>query len=426
MISVTTEQHALTLGRRLLRAVAIGACCLPLLFGATAHAFETVLEDRYVLHEDITVNQARELLHSRLREEGARQAGSYVARETRLTEGGDLTESVTLLTAAMIEAETLEDTLAVNEQGLPVLTLRVRLAVDDRVLQDRISALHRDHEQQLALEHLTRQNRHLQHELRALIDVTYDAAEASRRARRAEDLLASITRHRHAVSEVVDQAGLQESISASHHRHAELQHRLMESGAELALALSDQLSVSIDRVSHRGDMMLLDVVVSGLGGIRHTLQDWTGLPFNDQGMIARREVDAMSPDEKDRFFAHLEVLANFPFFIRVEASQPGMHEGRHDVVSQLLLGTVSVRPGLGGYEIASEAQLRPEQVKEVALSNTLPPSLALAVVGASPRQTVDFESNGDLRFRLQLAAGGGDPRRLEAKVRLLPWAFYRN
>lgn len=426
MIPVTTGQRHKGWRYRLIRGTAIGACCLPLLFGTATHAFETVLEDRYVLHDDDTVNQARELLHTRLREEGARQAGSYVARETTLTEAGDLAESVTVLTAAMIEAETLEETLSVNEEGRPALTLRVRLAVDDKVLQERIAVLHRDHEQQLAVEHLSQQNRRLQDELRTLIDATFDAAEASRRARRAEHLLASISRHRQAVSELIDPDSLAEQVDASMERRASLQQAILADGAELARAMNERMQVEIERVTHRGDMLQLEILVSGLGDYRSELKQMVGLPFDKHGMINRFELERMSQQDSERFFAGFETLASFPLFLKVEAAQRGSHDRRFAVASQLLLGTTWVRDTMQGPEVGAAAEIRPNEAARISQSNSLPRNMALAVVTEPTSDAVEVLGNGDLRFTLQLAAEGGVPDRLEAKVLHLPWGFYRN
>lgn len=426
MIRVVTEQRHKGLGGRLLRGAAIGACCLPLVFGAAAHAFETVLEDRYVLHDDDTVNQARELLHTRLREEGARQAGSYVARETTLTEAGDLAESVTVLTAAMIEAETLEETLSVNEEGRPALTLRVRLAVDDKVLQERIASLHSDHEQQLALEHLTQQNQRLQDELRTLIDATYDAAEASRRARRAEDLLASISRHRRAVSKLIDPEALADQVVASMERRASLQQAILAQGTELAMAMNERMQVAVDRVTHRGDMLQLEILVSGLGDYRRELAEMVGVPFDQHGMIDRFDLERMSRQDAERFFAGFETLASFPLFLKVEAAQRGSHDRRFAVASQLLLGTTWVRDTMQGPEVGAAAEILPAEAARIAQSNTLPRNMALAVVTEPTSDAVQVLGTGNLRVTLQLAAEGGVPDRLEAKVLHLPWGFYRN
>jgi len=422
----TTEQRLKGWGTQLRRAAAIGTCCLPLLFGGVAQAFQTVLEDRYVLHDDDTVNQARELLHSRLREEGARQAGSYVARETTLTEAGDLAESVTVLTAAMIEAETLEETLAVNEEGRPALTLRVRLAVDDKVLEERIAALHRDHEQQLALEQLTRQNQRLQDELRSLIDATFDAAEASERARRAEHLLASITRHRRAVSDLIDPQALAEEVDASLERRAALQQAILAQGAELAMAMNERMQVAVDRVTHRGDMLQLEILVTGLGDYRRELAQMVGLPFDQHGMIDRFDLERMSRQDAERFFAGFETLASFPLFLKVEAAQRGSHDRRFAVASQLLLGTTWVRNTMQGPEVGAAAKILPAEAARIAQSNTLPRNMALALVTEPTNEAVEVLATGDLRFTLQLAAEGGVPDRLEAKVLHLPWGFYRN
>lgn len=233
-----------------------------------------------------------------------------MARETTLTKAGDLAESVTVLSAAMIEAETLEETLAVNEEGRPMLTLRVRLAVDDKVLQERIAALHRDHEQQLALEHLTWQNSRLQDELRTLIDSTFDAAEASRRARRTEHLLESISRHRRAVSDLIDPQALAEQVDASLERRAALQQTILAQGAALAMAMNEQMRVAVDRVTHRGDLLQLEISVTGLGDYRRELTQMVELPFNKHGMIDRFDLEMMSRQDAERFFDSFETLAS--------------------------------------------------------------------------------------------------------------------
>ncbi|PXX95979.1 hypothetical protein [Halomonas sp. LBP4] len=426
MVSDTLEQRRERWRHRLRRGAAIGTCCLHLLFGGVAHAFQTVLEDRYVLHDDDTVSKARELLHSRLREEGARQAGSYVARETTLTESGELAESVTVMTAAMIEAETLEETLTVNKEGRPVLSLLVRLAIEDEVLQERIAALHRDQRQQLVLERLTLENRRLQAELRALIDTTFDAAEASERARRAERLLGSLSNNRQAVSDLVDSQALAEQVDASLERRATLQQAFLAKGAELAMAMNERMRVEVDQVTHRGDMLQLEISVTGLGDYRRELAQLVGLPFDEHGMIDRFDLETMAQEDAERFFASFEVLASFPLFIKVEASQPGAHDGRFAVASQLLLGTTWVRATMQGPQVGAAAEVRPDEAARIAQSNTLPRNMALAVVRESTSDAVEVRANGDLRVSLQLAAEGGVPERLQARALHLPWGFYRN
>lgn len=122
------------------------ALCLVSALAPAAQAYEAVLTDRYVLRDDESLVTARQRLHARLRDEAARQAGTYVARRETLS-GSELEESITVLTASMIESNTLSERVSLTGEGRPRLELSVRMSVDDSVLSDLIDTLHNDQAQ---------------------------------------------------------------------------------------------------------------------------------------------------------------------------------------------------------------------------------------------------------------------------------------
>jgi hypothetical protein len=353
-------------------------------------------------------------------DEAARQAGTYVSRRETLSRG-ELEESITILTASMVEATTLSEEVTLTSEGRPRLALSVRMTIDDSALRDLIDTLHDDQARIDEVEQL----RHMNEQLRAQLRVT--AATASTSASQAlsgtslalsPDRLTAGHSGRVSSGKKQGQAFLAAKLKLEQEEQA-----LIQSG-QLARQLTERLDVSLETIQYRDDRMLVTARVTGLGDYQQAIEKALGIRFNQEGRIGRQQLALMSPTERERFIAAFDALAATPLFLKVVAYQRNKETDTFDYASQLLVAPARRVLQGGGVQTLYPAPLTYDGIKRFNTATELPNGLALVLYREASTDQVTLEPNGDILVHLTLAAGGGAPDRLDVRVHHAPWATY--
>lgn len=383
-------------------------------FAPVSEAFETELSDEYVLREDESIAGARRALYGRLKEQASQQAGTYVMQSETLSGDGRLDSSMTIVTAAMIEAETLDERVTVTDDGRPTLHLRVKMSVDDSDLEARVKALDRAREKEQQLAQLREQNEHLRDQLKMVSAQTSPSATAPGMS---PGLLAS-------------------SLEAQARARNEGERpRVLDFGAMLDTAsdrqmfnykpmrLTDhpelQALVAIDKVAQRlnssiethaldytssGDVLNVTLQVSGLSDLRRLIETRMGFRFGDNGVIDQSDVERMPASDRARFFAAFFVMAPRPLVLVSDATQQGADGYRVDTATQLLVAAAHVSGEGDARSVGEPMPLSTDVAREVMQRQQLPAGVGLVLYQTPSSSKVTYGEGGVVRMHLQVSS----------------------
>lgn len=398
----------------LLTLYALGGAVSPAL------AFETELSEEYVLREDESIAGARRALYGRLKEQASHQAGTYVMQSETLSGDGRLDSSMTIVTAAMIEAETLDERVTLTDNGRPTLHLRVKMSVDDSDLEARVKALDRARQKEQQLSQLREQNEHLRDQLKM---VSAQASPSATAPGVSPGLLSSSlvaqarARNEGERPRVLDFGAMLDT--ASDRQIFNYKPMLLTDHPEL------QALIAIDKVAQRlnssiethaldytasGDVMNATLQVSGLSDLRRLIEARMGFRFGDDGIIDQSDVARMPASDRARFFAAFFVMAPRPLVLVSDVLQEGADGYRVDTATQLLVAAAHVSTDGDARSVGEPMPLSTDGAREVMERQQLPAGVGLVLYQTPSSSKVTYGEGGVVRMHLQVSSVDGEPK----------------
>tara|TARA_R110002051_G_scaffold53697_3_gene101014 strand:+ start:381 stop:1658 length:1278 start_codon:yes stop_codon:yes gene_type:complete len=418
---------------------------LPLL----AQAQTVTLSDTYALHSNDTLSLARALLADRITQEAVRQNGQYVAIDQTLTQDGFAGESIHVLASGLVEVVDQQEQVTTDSNGRLVLTMQKTLRLDPDSLQRRIDALHTNHEQAIALRQLAAENQRLREQRGVLMDHQRygDPVARAQAFERWQHELANWQERSVGLEEI---AKAQEALITPTPDPQTMQDTLHYRLEQVRRQLESQLQPTIVNQVVLGDLLELEIRVTGLRNAEAMVRDAIGFPLADDGLLYPQDYQQWPEIQQQHFRQVFPRLGLLPLYVTVEAghernsfgvfertTRRGYNDRRYAGQSFLLFGTLLYRP---------HSQVKATQ--PVKLDDTWTTMLAQndyfstndtgfrgsmgqrMTLGIAPPHIVErsrevtVESDDAVRVKLTLSAERGVPPYILARASLGGWQHF--
>ncbi|CAM3836874.1 hypothetical protein VRRI112168_02470 [Vreelandella rituensis] len=401
--------------------------------------FSGVISRQYTLGDRDTLADARRHLQEEILQEGIRQAGAYVSRQEVLDHTGMLEETLTVLTAANLERETLNEEVTTSVGGRPVLTLRVRVSTDGEALAARVASLHQDRRAQEALVRVGMENdrlrRQLQHRTLADLKQTPNGKlnadlpvvespvlpKVSSGQGQAELPVAGRPPGGFSKTLVPSQAFIPEhsgmrllpesqqplyqlGVVEDFNEWWRRQRVNSEMADKLLSSFKRQLDFEIDKATNPGErhasyrVRVQGLDINRLQGL--VSQAW-GFPFAGKRWVAQDDIERMTPAEEVNFWTAWWAYASTPLGLDVtlDSRRKGGVSGFNETVGHYLVAPVRLAQGADGNPVIAAIiemdDLAPDNIRK---SGRLPEGVALAVIDFAVNERVTMSSQGDLHI----------------------------
>lgn len=138
------------------KAIAIFTCLLLTAFPAHAE-WSKIYDIEFAMGDGDNRNSARQAALLQLKMKASEEAGTYIQNTTTLQNSGDLTQSIQVISAAMIKLSDVHDTLSLKN-GQAMLLVNAKATVDEAELARRVKAMQQDKEKERQLNLLKAEN----------------------------------------------------------------------------------------------------------------------------------------------------------------------------------------------------------------------------------------------------------------------------
>lgn len=389
-----------------------------------ALGFNTVLEREYVLGDRDSLAEARTILHAEIKEEGARRAGAYVSRQEVLDHTGLLKETLSMITATIIETETLSESVGTTPSGRPVLTLKVRVHADGDTLREQVGFMHENRAMRQQLSQATRESERLHRRLqqKTVRDAQRNSGSRARSLdadalplgdgqfrldiAHAEDVIPANypnpyyyggRQYRREKSAVLDLG-----VVSNYNEWSLRGSRLFRLINTLNEALGQQLSARVERKNEQGNGWTYRVRVDGIDmdTLQARYEDVLGVSFGEKGWIGQDDIDQMTPWEKASFWAAWEQIASFP--VGFEVLVPHRARGANHPITlgatQMLIAPVQLKQNAQGESYVAQMMNVSSIYRQSMQSlGELPDGIALAFLKIPNNSSASFD-RGILRI----------------------------
>lgn len=180
------------------------------LLPASALAWEETLSVEYEMSDGDSRITAKAHALEALRVEASERTETYIQTSTTLSDADDLSKTIEVIGASMVEISDYRQEFHLNSEGRAVLTATATVSVDESELEDRVEAIQRDAEKQRVIDQLALENIRLRVRL---LGSRLQAGDQGRGGYR--NLLAALNENRSSVNAVFKRGTLLEMASAS-------------------------------------------------------------------------------------------------------------------------------------------------------------------------------------------------------------------
>lgn len=143
----------------------------------TADLITLSVSDTYILGDNDTITQAKNLVLEQLKNEAADYAGSYVESELKVSGNEIVKQQIRILTAGFMEILHVDNTRRISKAGSIELDAKAKIRVSKESVRDGLQKLKTDPERKATIRRLEQDNERLVNEL---VNLTNSINEGSR------------------------------------------------------------------------------------------------------------------------------------------------------------------------------------------------------------------------------------------------------